>query len=230
MPNILLICKDSKLYHALSPLFNIQNYDLTLISNPESTIDSIWGKKPMAILINSQISKLSLFNLVGILKKSEHTQKIPIIVLGGSESNIAEKELKSLKKGVDDFIKQPCMPETILIKTLRIISNIEKENGVEEILESGKIILDMSSHKAYVNNKELPLTPKEFALLYLFIKSRNKVLNRLFLSETIWEQKYLNTSHTIDRHIANLRKKLGKEGERIQTIPTIGYRFIEQQD
>jgi len=222
MFNILLISRDSKLYDILNPVFSMQNYKLNLITNPDATIDSIWDQKPEAILISSKISKISLFNIIGILKKSEHTQKIPILVLGANESNIAEKELKNLKKGVEDFIKYPYLPETILIKTLRIIACSDKEiEESEEIVVSGKIRLNMTSHTAYVSKKQLPLTPKEFALLFLFIKRKNKVLNRLFLSENIWEQKYLNTSHTIDRHIANLRKKLGEQGGRIQTIPTI---------
>ncbi len=62
------------------------------------------------------------------------------------------------------------------------------------------------------------------------MKKQNRVLNRVFLSGTIWEREYFDTSHTIDKHIANLRKKLGKEGRRIETLHTIGYKFVGDEE
>jgi len=98
----------------------------------------------------------------------------------------------------------------------------------EEVVKSGNITINMSTHQVFVKDKEINLTPKEFALLYLFIKKQGRVLNRVFLSGTIWEREYFDASHTIDRHIANLRKKLGKDGKRIETLHTIGYKFVAE--
>lgn len=97
-------------------------------------------------------------------------------------------------------------------------------------LESGEILINISTHTVYIEGKEVYLTPKEFALLCLFIKKRNLVLNKAFLSVAIWAGKYSNPSHTIERHIANLRKKLGSACRRIKTLPTIGYKYKERED
>lgn len=59
------------------------------------------------------------------------------------------------------------------------------------------------------------------------MKRKNQVLSRQILSSVIWEYEYAETSGTIDKHLSNLRKKLGEESKKIKTLPAIGYKFIE---
>lgn len=194
-------------------------------------IEMAWREKPDIIIVNSTLPDLSGWEMLGILRKNKPTRLIPFIMLNDKPNGV-ENEVKALDSGADDYIDKPFDPEVFRARTkaaLRRFLNYKKEPEAEEILKSGNISLNMTTHIAYINGKPVDLTPKEFALLYLFIKKKNRVLNRLFLSETIWEQEYFTTSRTIDKHIANLRKKLSSEGERIETLPTVGYKFIEEE-
>lgn len=206
---------------------------IIISNNANIAIDLSWKENPELILIHSSIGEVSPLDMIGILKKNEPTQHIPIIFLSDKKIHEFEEEVTAFRLGTDDYIRTPLVDDVFRVRAMRVLNKSVKphhiENGMEidDIRISGNIKLNLTTHTAFVDDQELNLTPKEFALLYLFIKKKNRVLQRVFLSETIWEQEYSSTSQTIERHVANLRKKLAHEGQRIETIPTIGYKFVE---
>jgi DNA-binding response OmpR family regulator len=227
--SILVIENDIDTLKKIQEAMREKNENVGMITSNMSSvaIDMAWKETPDLIVLGSSSNDLSSLEVIGILKKNKPTSSIPILMLG--KLNTTEEEIEALEKGANDYIKKPLHPKIFILRIDLILKNASKHiDDREEILKSGKITINMSSHTTFVSSKKIDLTPKELALLYLFIKKKNKVLNRVFLSETIWEQTYSTTSQTIDKHIANLRKKLGDEGQRILTLPTVGYKFIEE--
>jgi len=98
----------------------------------------------------------------------------------------------------------------------------------EETLVSGDICVDLTKHTVEVKGKPVKLTPKGFDLLCLLMKKKGRVLNRSFLTESIWGYEYFGTTRTVDSHIKCLRQKLGSEGKKIETIKGVGYKFVEE--
>ena len=99
----------------------------------------------------------------------------------------------------------------------------------EETLVSGEIYVDLTKHTVQVKGKPVKLTPKGFDLLCLLMKKKGRVLNRSFLTESIWGYEYFGTTRTVDSHIKILRQKLGSEGKKIKTIEGIGYKFSDEE-
>jgi DNA-binding response OmpR family regulator len=85
--------------------------------------------------------------------------------------------------------------------------------------------IDVARHQVTVNGKPVRLAPKEFSLLTLLVESDGKVLSREQLLELIWgHEKGMDIdTRTVDQHVARLRRKLGREGARIVTVPNFGY-------
>ena len=100
----------------------------------------------------------------------------------------------------------------------------------EETLISGEICVDLVKHTVQVKSKPVKLTPKGFDLLCLLMKKKGRVLNRSFITESIWGYEYFGTTRTVDSHIKLLRQKLGSEGKKIKTIEGIGYKFTEESE
>jgi len=100
----------------------------------------------------------------------------------------------------------------------------------EETLVSGEICVDLIRHTVEVKSKPVKLTPKGFDLLCLLMKKKGRVLNRSFITESIWGYEYFGTTRTVDSHIKSLRQKLGSEGKKIETIKGIGYKFVDERD
>jgi len=99
----------------------------------------------------------------------------------------------------------------------------------EETLVSGDLVVDLVKHTVEVKGKPVKLTPKAFDLLCLLMKKKGRVLNRSFLTESIWGYEYFGTTRTVDSHIKMLRQKLGSEGKKIKTIEGIGYKFTDEE-
>ncbi|MDP8229495.1 MAG: response regulator transcription factor [Candidatus Gorgyraea atricola] len=227
---ILVADSDSKTVKFIKEVLVQQQHAKVLSARTaDVAVELAWRKKPDMIIVNTELVDLSGWDVLGILKKNEPTSRIPFIMMD-KVANI-DDEIRALNSGADDYIAKPLKRELFLARIKAVFhrcfigSNNHKQNSEEEIVKAGNIVINMSTHMAYIKGKQIDLTPKEFALLYLFIKKQGRVLNRVFLSGTIWEREYFETSHTIDKHIANLRKKLGKEGKRIETLHTIGYKF-----
>jgi DNA-binding response OmpR family regulator len=78
-----------------------------------------------------------------------------------------------------------------------------------------------------VDGKPLLLQRLEFALLRYLVERRNRVVTRQELLEHVWNGKRSTDSRTIDVHVCRLRRKLGPVGDQVQTLVSLGYRFVD---
>ena len=88
--------------------------------------------------------------------------------------------------------------------------------------------MDVLRHKVTVNGKEVVLTLKEFELLKKLILNLGVVLTREQLLEDSWGYNFDGETRTVDVHVRSLRQKLGKAGDRIETVRGVGYRIREK--
>jgi len=129
----------------------------------------------------------------------------------------ARKEGNTVKVFYDEKLRKEISTEVL-----------EWIRETEETLISGDICVDLVRHTVEVNGKPVKLTPKAFDLLCLLMKKKGRVLNRSFLTESIWGYEYFGTTRTVDSHIKCLRQKLGLEAKKIETIKGVGYRFVDE--
>ena len=129
----------------------------------------------------------------------------------------AKREGNTVKVFYDEKLKKEISTEVL-----------EWIKETEETLVSENIYVDLSKRTVRVNGKPVKLTPKAFDLLCLLMKKKGRVLNRSFLTESIWGYEYFGTTRTVDSHIKSLRQKLGSEGKKIETIKGIGYKFVDE--
>ena len=159
------------------------------------------------------------------IRKDPTLGRVPVIMLTakGSEYDIA----KGLDDGADDYIPKP-------FGILELISRVKaairrgRMNGEEEkkeTLSSGDINMDVTSHRAYLGDREISLTQKEYALLEYFLTHKGIALSRDKLLTEVWGYNYVGETRTVDVHIRHLREKLGSEGDKIETVKGLGYRF-----
>ena len=76
------------------------------------------------------------------------------------------------------------------------------------------------------DNKEIPLTPKEFDLFYYLYKNRGRILTREQICESVWDKEWEPDTRTVDLHVQRIRKKLDLK-EKIHTVHGVGYRMEE---
>ncbi|MFA5159260.1 MAG: response regulator [Candidatus Omnitrophota bacterium] len=181
-------------------------------------------EKLALVLLDLMLPEMSGLEICQTLKRNEKTRSIPIIMLTakGTESD----KVVGLELGADDYITKPFSPRE-LVARIKAVLRRSLEKPTKEILRSGTIELDMTKHELRLKGKPVEITAKEFELLGLLMNSKGRVLTREVLLSKVWgyENSVNIETRTVDMHIGQLRKKIGKEAERIVTVKSVGYRF-----
>lgn len=164
-----------------------------------------------------------------VCKNIRQTSIIPIIFLTARDAN--DDKVKGLTIGGDDYVVKPFTASELVAR----INAVLRRSGAtvleveQKLFERGVIKLDEISRKVIVSGDPVPLTLKEYELLYLFMQNPDSVYSREQLLERIWDIDYAGGTRTVDTHIKTLRLKLGKKSKEasdyIQTVWGIGYRF-----
>lgn len=148
---------------------------------------------------------------------------IPIIMLSVNADIDTKVEL--LNCGADDYVAKPFSFSELLARVRALLRRPEIIKS--QILKIGDLAVDTINHTVKKGNKEIALTRKEFSLLEYFTRNQGKVLSRAEILEHVWDMNADPFTNTIETHIFNLRKKLGRNNgkELIHTISGIGYKI-----
>ncbi|WP_210366925.1 response regulator transcription factor [Bacillus sp. REN3] len=152
---------------------------------------------------------------------------IPIIMLTAR----SEKPdiVKGLKIGADDYISKPFDESELLA---RIEAVLRRTPATNSMISFNGLILNPESYEVKFKSLSIPLTPKEFSLLNLFLQNLNKVFTRDHLISVIWGYGVATEDRTIDSHVRNLRDKLRKAGfsadDYLITVWGVGYKWLEK--
>ena len=129
-----------------------------------------------------------------------------------------------LDSGADDYIAKPFGMMELLSRIKAVLRRAERQRQRNE-LAFGGISISPSSHTVRVNGAKAELTLKEFNLLLYLMENEGIVLDRDSILNTVWGYSFDGENRTVDVHIRHLREKLGDEGQRIETVKGVGYRF-----
>ena len=136
-----------------------------------------------------------------------------------------EDIVSGLNFGADDYLTKPFEFSVLLarIRALLRRTNNKKEN----ILEILNIRLFIDKEKVEVDSKEIELTKKEYMILEYLMRNKGQLLSRNQILEHAWDRNVDIFSNIVNTHIKNLRKKIGKTGNIIETVYGSGYRINE---
>lgn len=160
------------------------------------------------------------------LRGDARTAAIPVLLMSGSNTSI-EDQAEGHDLGADDYVTKPYSHKLLVSKIHSAIRRRFSEQ-MHQSLEVVGINIDFSARLASLKGVPLKLTRKEFDLLTTFLRKPERVLSIPFLLETVWgyDPAQYNDPATVHSHVSSLRRKIGKAaGDRIVSVPALGYRF-----
>lgn len=158
-----------------------------------------------------------------VLKEIREKKNTPVIVL--SAKNAVYNRIELLRLGADDYITKPFDMDEVLLRIEAVLRRTNKE--LEKKVCFGKLSIDAEGKRVYFQEEEIVCTTMEYEILYLLLCHPEKIFSKRSLYETITGENYISDENSMNVHISNLRKKLGKytEEEYIETIYGMGYRM-----
>lgn len=174
-----------------------------------------------AMILDLMLPGRSGLDICRALREREVTT--PILVLTAKSSTSDKVVL--LNAGADDYVTKPFSFAELVARLQALLRRPEQALATELVI--GTLRLDPGAHKAFLDEKELRLTTKEFALLDFFMRNPDTVLGREHILEHVWDFHFNSFSNVVDVHVKNLRRKLGQTKKRIfiETVEGAGYRL-----
>jgi DNA-binding response OmpR family regulator len=137
-----------------------------------------------------------------------------------------EDIVNGLNYGADDYLTKPFEFSVLLARIRALLRrNMQRK---ENILEALDIKLFIDQEKVMAGSKEIELTKKEYMILEYLLRNKGQLLSRNQILEHAWDRNVDIFTNIVNTHIKNLRKKLGKSGEIIETVYGSGYRIKEK--
>ena len=179
---------------------------------------------PELLILDRNLPDGDGLDLCRELREGDKTSNIPVLFLTAKKA--VEDRVSGLKTGADDYLTKPFNTEELVARVEALLRRTgrHEEPGTQT---AGDIKMDRDSRKAFVKGKEVPLSAKEFDLLWYLIYRKNRVLTRDFLLQHVWGyESGLNlTTKVVDVTLSHLRDKLGPAANIIVAVRGFGYRL-----
>ena len=234
MPEKILVVDDEiSLQETLAYNLSREGYQVEVAGDGNQALHLARTSKPDLVILDVMLPGLDGFEVCRILRQEAN---IPILMLTARDDEI--DRVVGLEVGADDYLAKPfSMRELIarvkaLLRRVRLIREdvvTEKQEAEQpKLFTFGNLVFDLTRREVKLDDKVLPLKPKEYELLLFMGQQKGRLLTRELILERVWGWGFVGDSRTVDVHIRWLREKIEPNPEMPQRIITVrgaGYRF-----
>jgi DNA-binding response OmpR family regulator len=222
--SFLIVTADARHAQDLEKLLTtLANGQCTEVTSAEKALDEATHSACSAVFLNADDPKVPTEQLCQRLRKRLPVTRCAIILFGVKRQS--SELVRLLDSGADDYWALPFRAPVCLAYLRAIFRRITRLKPAAKPLKSGNLSLDPTTRQVLLGPTAIALRSKEFDLLYYLLQHRGKALSRDALLRTVWGYEYFGTTRTVDFHVSQLRRKLGRLGQWIETVAGTGYRW-----
>jgi two-component system KDP operon response regulator KdpE len=222
---ILLVDDEVSIQRAVGPLLRGRGYEVDIAGTGTQALEMFAARQPALIVLD-----LGLPDLEGteVCRRIRAASQVPIIVLSarGAEAD----KVHALDLGADDYVTKPFGPEELLARIRVALRRSDTEEPVETgVLRAGALTIDFDRRRVIRDDLEIRLTPKEFDLLSLLARNRDRVLTHRAILKEVWGPNAVEQPEHLWTLVAQLRKKIEPDPSQPRYLvsePWVGYRFV----
>jgi DNA-binding response OmpR family regulator len=219
--SILIVEDDRAIADGLVQELSAHGYTTTLARTGREAIDAVVAA-PDAVLLDLGLPDLDGVHVCRTLRRA--MPGVPIVILTARDTDV--DIVVGLDAGANDYVTKPFSTHVLLARLRAHLRTTAASSTTE--LTFGELRIDTGGLRAYVSGDEVPLRPKELALLIRLASSPGRVLSRDQLLDDVWDMTWETGTKTLEVHIHALRRKLGPRADGqpwISTVRSFGYRF-----
>lgn len=218
----ILVAEDDRAINGLVCTYLRENgYEATACYDGEQALAALEEGSYSMIISDIMMPKVDGFALAEGVRLTD--EKTPILFMTAKDDK--PSKLYAYKLGVDDYVVKPFDMDVFMLKVAALL----RRAGIEETktLEVGNFTMNAEEHTAYLGGEELPLTVREFDLLFKLLSYPKKTFTRSALMSEFWDYDSSATSRTVDVYMAKIREKTAEcDGFEIVTVHGLGYKAV----
>ena len=221
MINILVVEDDPKINKLVCAFLTEHNYYTAGCLSANEAFDKMIDIKFDLIISDIMMPGIDGFKLAEIVREQD---KIVPILFMSARDDISSKQ-RGFRIGVDDYMVKPVNMEEMLLRVEALLRRANIAN--EKKLTIGSLVLNADETSAYLNEEEIPLTLKEFQVLYKLLSYPKKSFTRNQIMDDLWGLETGTTPRSVDVYITKLREKFSECGDfEIVTVHGLGYKAV----
>ena len=222
MTGVAVVIEDDEAISALVGAYLEQaGFEVVRECTGEGGLEAVGRQQPRFVVLDLGLPDVDGFDLCRQLRGSGD---VPILILTARDEE-ADRVI-GLELGADDYLTKPFSPRELVARIRAVLRRAEPGPPESRVLEVGKLRVDLRSRSATFAGSPLALRTLEFELLAELARNAGYVVKRDRLLDRVWGLSFAGGTRTVDVHVAQLRKKLGRP-DLIQTVRGVGYRLLD---
>lgn len=221
MINILVLEDDAVLNKSVCTYLNDSGFSAKGFQKANNAYDAMEGGRFDLIISDIMMPGIDGFEFAESVRRIDN--RIPILFMSARDDLPAKQ--KGFRLGIDDYMVKPIDFEELQLRVRALLrrANIETEKK----LTVGNLVLDGDGMTAVVNGEEVPVTPREFNILFKLLSYPGKIFSRAQLMDEFWEVDTDASLRSVDVYVTKLRDKFsGCDGFEIKTVRGVGYKAV----
>jgi DNA-binding response OmpR family regulator len=205
-------------------------YDILVADTAHDAIGRLETEFPDLTLIDMRLPDTSALGLLGHVRGADGIASrvdphAPIVLFGGRDDEL--DCVRGFERGADDVVPAPVSYPELRCRIDVLLRRVDRR-GRGGRIRVADLEIDTASRMVLLTGRPLDLSAKEFALLRVLAAEPTRVFTKGELLRTIWGQRTVGTTRTLDSHACRLRRKLGADGGRfVVNVWGVGYRLVD---
>lgn len=228
MTTILLVEDTHALAQVVIHELEANGYQVLHASDGLTALQLQSREQPDLVILDWMLPRLDGLEVLRRMRQATPTPVLMLTARGEEMDRVIGLEL-----GADDYLTKPFSMRELLARVRALLRRAEllqqilraDQQRPDQVISYRQIQLDSIAHRVTLDGAELDLSPSEFALLDLLLRSPGRAFSRTYLLDTLWGETYAGGDRSVDNTVMRLRKKLGEPGDAIETVWGIGYRL-----
>lgn len=221
MFKILVVEDDSALNRTVCAFLEQSGYEATGCLNAREAYDALYATVFDLIISDVMMPEIDGFELAGNIRALN--ENIPILFMTARDDMVSKQ--RGFRLGVDDYMVKPIDLDELFLRIGALLRRAKIASSRH--LEVGSFIMDAQEHAATLNGEEIPMTVREFNILYKLLSYPKKTFTRQQLMDEFWDADSETAPRAVDVYMTKLRSKLADCRDfEIKTVHGLGYKAV----